>query len=76
MMCVAVGLVIYGSMWKDRKKTSGTLQILPLELVMTNKHLKPYLLKESTKFYKLAKKYDQLKKKEELLEDKIKEAAK
>ena len=71
IMCTAIGGIIYRYLWKDRRKTSGTLQILPLELIMTNKHLKNYLLKEAPKFYKFVKKYEVIKKKEELLEDKI-----
>ena len=71
MMCIAIGVIIYGSIWKDRKKTSETLQILPLELVMTNKHLKSYLLKEVPQFYKIVKKYENSKNNESLLEEKI-----
>jgi len=75
IMSISIGSIIYGVMWKNRRKTCCTLLILPLELIMTNKHLKPYLLRGSNKFHKLAKKYEQIKKKEELLEDKIKASA-
>ena len=71
IMGIAIGIIIYKYLWRDRRQTSGTIEILPLELIITNKHLRSYLQKEAPKFYKLVKKYEIIKKKEEHLEDKI-----
>lgn len=69
---VAIGLLIYRVLWAERKYDSKVLGILPLSLVMNNRHMKAYLLKESTKFYKLVKRYDKLALSDNRLEYKIK----
>jgi len=64
MMCIAIGIIIYRYLWRDRRRTCGTLQILPLELIITNKYLRSYLQKEAPKFYKLVKRYEVIRTKE------------
>jgi len=58
LIAITIGMIIYKVLWRERQEDSRTLQILPVDLVMNNRNLKAYLIKESNKFYKFVKKYE------------------